>query len=96
MNTIHDTGFGESELAQKAKVFYEQRIVPTLTDADYGKYLVIDTETGDFEIDADSYQASHRAYLKRPGARTRFGVRVGFAAAISTCGVQKPRGQSSE
>lgn len=96
MSAIYDTGFGDSELAQKAKVLYEQRIAPTLTDADFSKYLVIDTETGDYELDRDSYHASHRTYLKRPGVRTRFGVRVGFAAAVSTCGVQTPRGQSSE
>lgn len=41
MNTINETGFGDSELAQKAKAFYEQNVAPHLTDADYGKFLSI-------------------------------------------------------
>ena len=44
---------------------------------DFGKYLVIDTETRTFEMDGDDYQASIRAYTKNPTGRGRYGVRVG-------------------
>ena len=63
-NTIHETGFGDSELGRKAKALYERNIAPTLTESDIGKYLVIDTETGDYELDSNNYAASHRAFLK--------------------------------
>ena len=81
LNTIYETGFGGSDMGLKAKQIFQHRVAPILTDGDYGKYVVIDTETGEFEIDADSYQASRRAYDKRPGARTRYGARIGFRAA---------------
>lgn len=88
MNTIHDTGFGDTDLERGAKAIFDAKIAPTLTQSDIGKYLVIDTETGDYVIDTDQYQASRRAYDRRPGARTRFGVRIGFRTAISACALQ--------
>jgi len=83
-NTIYETGFGSSELGQKAKALYERNIAPTLTEADFGKYLVIDTETGDYELDSSDYAASHRAFLKRPGVRTRYGARIGYRAVYNS------------
>lgn len=74
------TGFGQSELGQKAKAIYQDNIASRLTSDDKGKFLVIDTETGEYEIDIDNYQASFRAYQKNPGARNRYCVRVGHDA----------------
>ncbi len=81
MNTIHDTGFGDSDMRRRAEHLFTTVVALTLTDADVGNYLVIDTETGDYEIDADNYAASHRALQKRPEARTRYGARIGFRTA---------------
>ena len=81
MNTIYETGFGDSDMGHRAKHLFETLVVPSLTDADVGKYLGIDTETGDSEIDADNYTVSRRASQKRPEARTRYGARIGFRAA---------------
>ncbi|MBC8142137.1 MAG: hypothetical protein H7Y38_11930, partial [Armatimonadetes bacterium] len=78
--------FGSSESGQKAQEWFNERIAATLTTDDIGKHLVIDTETGEFELDANKYQASRRAYLKRPEAQTRFGVKVGYRAASTTVG----------
>ena len=86
MNTIHDTGFGDSEMGQKARAWFEERIAATLTEGDIGKHLVIDTETGDYELDVNKYEASNRAYRKRPEARTRYGVKLGYRAASTTVG----------
>jgi hypothetical protein len=68
-------------MGRKARHLFENVVAPTLTDTDVGKYLVINTETGEFEINADNYAASRRASQKRPEARTRYGARIGFRAA---------------
>jgi hypothetical protein len=80
---MDETGFGNGKLSDKARAIYEMRIAPTLTEADYGKYIVIDTETGEYEIDANHYAAAQRAILKRPDARTRIGARIGFRAVYN-------------
>ena len=45
-----------------------------------GDYVVIDVETGDYELDADELVASDRAVAKHPGAAL-FTVRVGYPTA---------------
>ena len=84
MNTIHDTGFGDSELAQKARAFYEQHVAPKLTEADFGKYLIIDTDTENYVLDSDDYQAAVRAVQQNPGGRNRFCVRIGHRTASNS------------
>ena len=89
MNTINETGFGDSELAQRARAFYETHVAPTLTDADYGKFLVIDTDTQFFALDADDYKAAVQAVAQNPTGRNRFCVRVGHRAASNAYGSAK-------
>jgi hypothetical protein len=45
-----------------------------------GKFLVIDIETGEYEMDEDDMAASMRAYRKKPDG-TRYGMRIGYATA---------------
>ena len=42
--------------------------------------MVIDIETGDYELDADDLAATKRALAKRPGA-VLYGLRIGSPAA---------------
>ena len=83
--TIDNTGFGrlEDELETKAKAIFDNKILSTLSNSDIGKYLVIDTQTDEWELDESDYQASLRAYNKNPGTRTRYGVRVGHRAVYN-------------
>lgn len=86
MNTVHETGFGDSELAKRAKAFYEAHIAPTLTDADYGKHLSIDLDTGNFVMDADHYKCGVQIVAQNPGGRNRYGVKIGFRTAANAYG----------
>ena len=45
-----------------------------------GKYLVIDIETGDYEMDEDDLKAALRAYQKNP-AGARFEMQIGYATS---------------
>ncbi len=93
MNTIHDTGFGTSELAQRAKAFYETHVAPTLTDADYGKHLSIDLDTGVFVLDADHYRCGVQIVAQNPGGHNRYGARIGFRTAINAYGARTVGGK---
>jgi len=45
-----------------------------------GKFLILDVNTGDYEIDSEDLTASKRLLARRPDAEL-FGVRIGHRAA---------------
>ena len=45
-----------------------------------GKFLVVDIESGDYEIDGDDAQATKRLLAKHPGG-VLYGVRIGQPTA---------------
>jgi 2-succinyl-5-enolpyruvyl-6-hydroxy-3-cyclohexene-1-carboxylate synthase len=47
---------------------YERRLRHVLEPQHNGKYVVIDVETGEYEVDENHLAASDRAAAKRPGA----------------------------
>jgi cytolysin (calcineurin-like family phosphatase) len=47
-----------------------------------GKMVIIDIETGDYEVDETGLEASHILMEKHPNARL-FGIRIGYNVAIS-------------
>ena len=67
-----------SEIAERGRTIYETRLRQILEPACTGKYIVIDLETGEYEIDEDGEAASQRAYRRNPHG-TRYGMRVGYA-----------------
>ena len=71
---------GPEERAAYAEALYRERIRPTLTDADIGRFIIIDVNSGEYEIDDDDAQASRRLHLRMPGA-FGYGIRVGYTAA---------------
>jgi hypothetical protein len=75
------------DIARRGAHLYEERLRRVLEPQHNGKYVVIDVETGEYEIDADHLAASDRAAAKRPGAplyATRVGARtLGRVGAIS-------------
>ena len=68
------------EVAARGEALYAQRIRSQVEDANQGKFVVMDIETGDFELDADDLSATKRALAKRPGA-VLYGLRIGSPAA---------------
>lgn len=74
------TGYSKEEVVRRGKELYEQQIRSKVEDGNKGKMLVIDVETGDYEIDEDELTAIHRAQSKRLGA-VLFGMRIGYPTA---------------
>ena len=69
----------ENTLESRGQAIYEQRVRSRVEDAEQGKVVVIDVESGDYETDADDASATARLMLRRPGAIT-YAVRVGHPA----------------
>jgi hypothetical protein len=66
------------EIQRRAEEIYEQKLRQQLeTDENIGKVLVIDVETGDYEMDTDEIAAVHRALAKHPGAAL-WALRIGY------------------
>jgi hypothetical protein len=73
--------YSSDEIVQRGQALYDQQIRPKVEPEHNGKFLVLDIETGDYEIDADSYAAYERAAARRPDAPFYL-LRVGFPTAV--------------
>lgn len=67
-------------LLAEAQAIYDGRLKSRLEPAETGKFLVVNLDTGEFELDADSLTASRRARARFGSARL-IKLRVGHAAA---------------
>ena len=75
------------EIDRRGQEWYSSKIRAEVeTPANIGKQIVIDVETGGYEIDDDGLKASHRLMEKHPGAAL-FGLRIGYNAAYTLGGV---------
>ena len=81
----------KQEYARRGDEMYDRHVLPRVTPADNGKFVVIDIDTGDFEIDADEIIASDRLRARRPSAQMWL-RRVGSRYA-HRFGWQVPRSQ---
>jgi hypothetical protein len=64
MNTTHPMS---SDVVDRGKKIYEEKLRPILEPQHNGKYVVIDVDTGDHELDQDHVAASQRAHKNKPG-----------------------------
>jgi hypothetical protein len=78
--------YSSEEIAQRGEQLYEQRIRSQVeTDANIGKIIVIDIESGDYEIDDDLIRAGRRLQTRHPEATT-WTKRVGYNAVFALGG----------
>lgn len=68
------------EVARLGEEIFERRVRPTLQDDDDGRFVAIDVDSGDHELDEDDYSAVTRLRGRRPSAEVWLG-RVGQPAA---------------
>jgi hypothetical protein len=71
--------YSSNEIAERGRALYEREIQGSLVASDYGKFLVLDIETGEYELDTDGLAAVQRARAKPDGAF--YVLRVGQSAA---------------
>jgi hypothetical protein len=63
-------------IVEKGKRIYQERLRQLLEPAHNGEFVVIDVETGEYEVDRQHLAATDRAAAKRPGALL-YATRVG-------------------
>jgi hypothetical protein len=70
--------YTREEFARRGDEWYERVLRPRVRPDDEGKFVAIDIETGEYEIDDDELAASDRLLARRPDAQiwlTRIGYR---------------------
>lgn len=72
--------YSPEEVASRGEEIYERDIRPKLDDSCREKFVVIDIESGDYEIDEHDVEASLRLLERRPEG-VLFGIRIGHRAA---------------
>ncbi|MBI3910689.1 MAG: hypothetical protein HY320_07125 [Armatimonadetes bacterium] len=73
-------GYTTEEIGHRGQELYDRVIRPQVEAGNKGKFLVLDIETGDYEIDEDDLAASERLLARRPGGKL-YGVRIGYPVA---------------
>jgi hypothetical protein len=73
--------YSTHEIVERGKAIYEQQLRSKLdTEENTGKFLIIDIETGDYEIDHDDMAATRRAHARHADGAF-YGMRIGYRAA---------------
>ena len=80
------------DIAVRGEASYKESIQPLVGQLEKGAFVVIDVESGEFEIAPSDAMATRRLLDRRPTAVT-YAVRVGYRAAYSHAGggFQAPR-----
>jgi hypothetical protein len=73
--------FSSAEIGRRGQEIYDQRIRPQVEADNKGRYLVIDIETGDYDLGDDVLELSHRLHAKRPDAAL-YAMRIGYPATV--------------
>ncbi len=77
------------EVARVANQLYESIIRQQIESVEnIGKMVIIDIETGNYEVDKTGLQAAKKLLEKNPNARL-FGIRIGYNVAASFGGVME-------
>lgn len=77
------------EVARRAKQLYESDIRRQVeVEENIGKMVIIDIETGKYEVDVTGVKAAHRLRAEHPYARL-FGICIGYNVAASLGGVME-------
>lgn len=79
------TPLTSGHIVERAETMYRARIQPLVEPRDNGKYLILDIDTGDYEIDQDEVAATKRAQQRHPNG-TLVALRVGFPATYNLGG----------
>ena len=77
--------YSPREVESLGEEMYERQIRAQVEVGNKGKFVVIDVETGEFEVDEDDLEATKRVLAKRPDA-VLYGLRVGYPTAYTLGG----------
>ena len=78
-------GYKTGEVADLGEAIYEEKIRHLVEPSEKGKLILIDVESGDYEIDENHFDAFDRLKERQPNAVAYMG-RIGYRAAFSLGG----------
>ncbi len=81
--------YTSEEIVERGEVLYHQQIRAEVETGNQGKFLVLDIETGAYEVDADELAAVQRAKAKNQNA-VLYIMRIGYATAYKIGGQVVP------
>jgi hypothetical protein len=65
----HEARNNREEFARRGRELYERNVLPVLRPDDKDKFVAVDVESGDYEMDRDDYAATERLLSRRPDAQ---------------------------
>ncbi len=74
--------YSPDEVEIRGEATYERQIRPMVEPGNAGKFVVIDIESGEYEIDDADLEATKRMLARRPRA-ILYGVRIGYPTAYT-------------
>jgi hypothetical protein len=85
-------GSDREDAGRRGKALYEQQIRSRVeTPENIGKMVIMDVQSGDYEIDELGIESARRLRQRHPGAHL-FGMRIGYNVAESFGGVLERTG----
>jgi hypothetical protein len=72
--------YTSEEVVARGEAIYQQRLRAQSEKERFGEFLVLDIESGDYEIAKEDLDASLALLARRPNG-VLYGVRIGFPAA---------------
>jgi hypothetical protein len=79
------TKHSPEEIAEIAEEIYQRDIRPKVMPQHKGKFLALEINTGEYEIDEDDLAASERLRARVPNGE-HLGLRVGYTTAYTLSG----------
>ena len=74
------TSHSPEEVARLGEAIYAERIKPQIEAGHIGEFVVLDVESGDFEVDPEEVAAAKRIIARRPNG-VLYWLRVGSRSA---------------
>ena len=75
-----------NEMGEKAEQLYARLRNRIETPENIGKLIVMEVESGDYEIDDKGIELSLRLQARHPGLKL-YALRIGYKSPVSFCGV---------
>jgi len=82
--------YTKEEMRRMAEVLYEKVIRGHVDEGNDGRIVAIDVDSGDYELDDESYPAVKRMLARRPEAQI-YSFRIGYPAVVHFGGSFAPR-----
>jgi hypothetical protein len=82
--------YSTDEIVRRGQALYDAQLRAQVETGNTGKFMVIDIETGEYEIDRSEVAAFERALAKRSDAPLYL-LRIGYRGAYHLGGIEEPQ-----